>query len=56
VVVTILGAVLFRRDTADLPDLLRRSAIGSFGWGVVIAIAVWASRRMLAMWARRSHR
>jgi hypothetical protein len=48
VVVSVLGEVLFRGSTADVPAMLRRSAIGSFGWGVVIASVVWIARRVFA--------
>jgi hypothetical protein len=45
VTVSVLGEVLFR-GTSGVPGMLQRSAIGSFGWGVVIALAVWITRRM----------
>lgn len=46
VTVSVLGEVLFR-GTSGVPGMLQRSAIGSFGWGVVIAVAVWIARRVL---------
>ena len=45
VTVSVLGEVLFR-GTSGVPGMLQRSAIGSFGWGVVIAFAVWIARRV----------
>jgi hypothetical protein len=46
VVVSVLGELLFR-GAAQVPAMLRRSVIGSLGWGVVIAVAVWVGRRVL---------
>ena len=34
--------------------MLRRSAIGGFGWGVIIAAAVWIGRRVLGSWMKRA--
>jgi len=45
VTVSVVGEVLFR-GTSGVPGMLQRSAIGSFGWGVVIALAVWIARRV----------
>jgi hypothetical protein len=52
VVVAVLGELLFRTGWAGVPVTLRRSAIGSFGWGVVIAAGVWAWRRASAWWTK----
>lgn len=43
VVVSVCGELVFR-GAAGVPAMLRRSAIGGFGWGVVIAIVVWIGR------------
>ena len=53
VVVSVLGELLFNRGWAAVPAMSRRSAIGGFGWGVIIAAGVWASRRALAWWTKR---
>lgn len=50
VVVAVLGELLFRGGWAGVPVMLRRSAVGGFGWGVVIAVVVWASRRAFTSW------
>lgn len=47
VIVSVLGEWLFRGGASDVPAMLRRSAIGSVGWGIVIAAAVWVARRIL---------
>ena len=47
IVVSLLGMVLFRHDAGSMTDMLRRSAIGSVGWGLVIAAVVWVGRRLL---------
>ena len=52
IVTSLLGELLFKSG-AGLPAMLRRSAIGSFGWGVIIAAGVWAGRRVFASWAGR---
>jgi hypothetical protein len=46
VAVSVLGELLFR-GTAGVPAMAQRSAIGSLGWGVVIAVGVWIGRRVL---------
>ena len=51
VVVTVLGEVLLQSNGAGAIAALRRSLVGGLGWGVVIAIAVWAARRLFA-WRR----
>ena len=48
VVVSVLGELLFKSGWAGVPVMLRRSAIGGFGWGVIIAAGVWAVRRISA--------
>lgn len=45
--VSLAGEVLFRGGAAAVPAMLRRSAIGSLGWGVVIAAVDWVGRRLL---------
>jgi len=46
IVVAVLGELLFRGGWTGVPAMLRRSAIGGFGWGVIIALVVWAVRRV----------
>jgi hypothetical protein len=48
IVVSVLGEVLFRGGWAAVPAMVRRSAIGGFGWGVIIAAGVWIARRVFA--------
>lgn len=45
--VSLIGELLFRGGAAAVSAMLRRSAIGSLGWGVVIAAVVWIGRRLL---------
>ncbi len=52
VVVAVLGVLLFGDGWADVPAMIRRSAIGGFGWGVVIAAGVWIWRRAAAWWTK----
>ena len=47
VVVSVLGEWRFGSGASGVPAMLRRSAIGSFGWGVIIAGVVWLVRRVL---------
>jgi hypothetical protein len=54
IAVSVLGELLFRGG-AGVPAMMRRSAIGSFGWGAVIAIVVWVGRRLMAF-GRSRHR
>jgi hypothetical protein len=54
VVVAVLGELLFRSGSAGVPAMLRRSAIGGFGWGVIVALLVWAGRRAVAAWTART--
>jgi hypothetical protein len=49
--VSVFGELLFR-GPAGMPAMAQRSAIGSFGWGVLIAGAVWIGRRVLVRGAR----
>lgn len=51
VVVSVLGELIFRGGWAGVPAMARRSAIGGFGWGVIIAAVVWIGRRAIA-WTR----
>lgn len=39
---------LFRGGWSGVPAMLRRSAIGGFAWGVIIAAAVWIGRRVFS--------
>ena len=48
IVVSVLGE-LFRGGWAGVPEMLRRSAIGGFGWGLIIAAVVWIGRRALGL-------
>lgn len=34
--------------------MARRPAIGAFGWGVIIAVVVWAGRRLVAPWMKQA--
>ena len=52
IVVAVLGELLFRGGWAATPAMLRRSAIGGLGWGVIIAAVVWTSRKALASWRK----
>lgn len=54
VAVAVLGVLLFGDGWSDVPAMVRRSAIGGFGWGIFIAAAVWACRRAVAWWAKPS--
>ena len=56
VVVSVLGELLFNRGWAGVPAMARRSAIGGFGWGVIVAAGVWAGRRIFALWMKRQAR
>ena len=51
VVVSVLGELIFRSGWVGVPAMLSRSAIGSFGWGVIIAAVVWLGRRA-ASWTK----
>ena len=52
VVVAVVGELIFRGGWAATPAMLRRSAIGGLGWGVIIAAVVWFGRRALASWRK----
>jgi len=47
VVYSVLSELLFRGGWAGVPVMMRRSAIGGFGWGVVIALVASIGRRLL---------
>jgi uncharacterized membrane protein (DUF485 family) len=47
VVVAVAGAV-YRVGWSAVPAMARRSAIGSAGWGVILAAAAWSVRWVLA--------
>jgi hypothetical protein len=36
-------------DGRLVPVMARRSAVGGFGWGVIIAAVVWVGRRALGL-------
>lgn len=46
-VYSVLSELLFRGGWAGVPAMLRRSAIGGFGWGVVITLVVSIGRRVI---------
>ena len=52
VAVSVAGVALFRPDATDVSDMLRRSLVGSVGWGLVIAAIVWIGRRLFVKSAR----
>jgi len=54
VIVSVLGQLLFRGGWAGVPAILRRSAIGGLGWGLIVALVVGASRRALTWWTKRA--
>ena len=54
VIVAVLGELLFRGGWSGVPVMARRSAIGAFGWGVIIAAVVWIGRRALASWRKNA--
>jgi hypothetical protein len=51
IVVSVLGE-LFRGGWAGVLAMVRRSAIGGFGWGLIIAGVVWVGRRALGAWTK----
>jgi len=53
VAVSVLGELLFRGGASAVPAMLRRSAVGSFGWGVVIAAVAWIVRRAFLSVSKR---
>lgn len=55
IVVSVMGE-LIGRGWAGVPAMFRRSAIGGFGWGVIIAAVVWTVRRLSSRWDVRSDR
>ena len=54
VTVSIAGVVAFGAGWPAVPAMLRRSAIGSIGWGVVFAGVAWVGRRVLAWWTAQA--
>ena len=52
VVVSVLGVLLFGDGPAAVPAMARRSVIGGFGWGLIIAPIVWAVRRGYSWWMK----
>ena len=47
-----LTTVLFGGGISAAPSMARRSVIGGFGWGVVVATMVWIGRRGYAWWTK----
>ena len=47
ITVAVVGQLLFRGGWDGVPAMLRRSTVGGFGWGLVIAAGVWAWRRFV---------
>ena len=45
ITVSVAGAV-YRFGWAAVPAMVQRSAIGSFGWGVIIAAFSWGALRL----------
>jgi hypothetical protein len=54
VLVAVLGQLLFRGGWAGVPAMSHRSTIGGLGWGLIIALVVWASRRAFTRWTKRA--
>jgi|SRR5215212_4106239 len=54
VVVAVLGVLLFGGGWTDVPAMMRRSAIGGVGWGLVIAVVVWVCRGAFTWWTKLS--
>jgi hypothetical protein len=52
VLYAVLTAVMFGGGFSAAPSMASRSAIGGFGWGVVIAAMVWIARRGYAWWTK----
>jgi hypothetical protein len=52
VLVAVLTTVMFGGGISAAPAMARRSAIGGFGWGVVIAAMVWVGRRGYRWWMK----
>jgi hypothetical protein len=50
VLVSVLGVLLFGEGIAAVPAMVRRSALGGFGWGLVIAASAWVVQRAHAWW------
>ena len=55
VVVSVLGELIFRGGRPGVPAMLRRSAIGGLGWGLVIAVGVSIGWRAIAAWMTKEH-
>ena len=51
VTVSAAGA-LYRFGWEAVPAMISRSAVGSFGWGVIIAAAAWVALRVVRRRAR----
>jgi hypothetical protein len=54
VIVAVLGELLWRGGWAGVPEMLRRSALGGLGWGLIIAVVVWIGRRTFTLWTNRA--
>lgn len=51
VTVSVAGA-LYRFGWEAVPDMVRRSAVGSVGWAVIIAAVTWIALRVVRRRAR----
>ena len=52
VLFSLLTTLIFGGGVTAVPAMARRSAIGAFGWGVIIAVFVWICRRAYAWWMK----
>ena len=50
--VSVLTTMIFGDGLSAVPAMARRSGIGGFGWGAVIAAAVWTVRVGYKWWTR----
>jgi len=51
--VTVSGAgAVYRFGWEAVPEMVRRSAVGSFGWGIIIAAFAWIVLRVVERRAR----
>ena len=51
IAVSVTGA-LYRSGWEAVPDMAGRSAVGSFGWGIIIAAVAWIALRFVRRRAR----
>ena len=47
-VLAAIGGQVYRGDWAGIPEMFRRSAIGSAGWAAIIGVAAWLVQWMYA--------